>query len=80
MLEIALAGAFGGLVKSLIEGGHKLAVPVFKDGYFYLGFLGNVVIGAIVAYFLSVDNVSGFTAGVTSSFIIEGLTERAKKK
>ena len=59
VLWIVLGGAFGGLIKSIFDGEHKLAKPVFVGKYFYLGFLGNVVIGigtAIVgmAYFYSI--------------------------
>lgn len=78
VVEFAVAGALGGLVKSLIEGGHKLAMPKFEGGYLYIGFLGNIIIGAIVAYFLSKDMVYAFTSGVASNFVIEGIIERLK--
>ena len=80
VLDILIAGAAGGLIKTLLEGGHKLAAPKFEEGYLYLGFLGNVLIGAVVAYFLAGDTISAFTAGITSNFIIEGFIERAKTR
>lgn len=45
VLWIVLGGAFGGLIKALFDGEHKLAKPQFVGKYFYLGFLANVVIG-----------------------------------
>lgn len=45
ILWIVLGGAFGGLIKALFDGEHKLAKPQFVGKYFYLGFLANVVIG-----------------------------------
>ena len=79
--DIIIAGAVGGLVKALHEGKNKIAYPQFEENYFYLGFLGHIVIGAAVAYFLvNNDPASAFTAGVTSNFIIEALVERTKKK
>ena len=44
-LWIIIGGAFGGLIKSLIDGEHKLMTPVFVGKYFYMGFLANVLIG-----------------------------------
>ncbi|AZR74443.1 hypothetical protein BBF96_14235 [Anoxybacter fermentans] len=61
ILWIILGGAFGGLIKAIFDGEHKLAKPVFKGRYFYLGFLGNIIIGIGTAllgmgYFLSMIN------------------------
>lgn len=62
VLWIILGGAFGGLIKAIFDGEHQLAKPVFVGNYFYLGFLGNIIIGigaAIVglSYFYSIMNV-----------------------
>lgn len=61
VLWIVLGGAFGGLIKSLFDGEHQLAKPVFVGKYFYLGFLGNIIIGIGTAilglsYFYSIMN------------------------
>lgn len=61
ILWILIGGAFGGLIKSLIDGEHKLMKPVFVGKYFYMGFLANVLIGigtAIIGmgYLLNVLN------------------------
>lgn len=58
ILWIVLGGAFGGLIKVLFDGEHKLAKPVFVGNYFYLGFIGNMLIGISAAilgisYFIS---------------------------
>lgn len=45
LLWIIIGGAFGGLLKALLDGEHKLAKPTFKGQFFYLGFLGNVFFG-----------------------------------
>ncbi len=59
VLWIVLGGAFGGFIKAIFDGEHKLMAPTFKGKYFYMGFLANLVIGigsAIVGigYLLSV--------------------------
>ncbi len=84
-LTIAIAGAAGGFVKSLVEQNGKVVLPyieVSKDKeekvskYVHLGFLFNVIIGAIVAYYTMTETIAGFTTGVTAAFFIEKLLER----
>lgn len=71
ILWIVFGGAFGGLVKALFDGEHKLMKPVFKGRYFYMGFIGNLIVGigsAIVGigYLFRVNNL-----GATNFSILE---------
>lgn len=68
LLWIILGGAFGALIKVIFDGEHKLATPVFTKGYFYLGFIGNMIIGAASA----IIGVSFFISSVSSGSI-EGM-------
>ncbi|MCK4259961.1 MAG: DUF4257 domain-containing protein [Halanaerobiales bacterium] len=60
ILWIVLGGAFGGLLKAIFDGEHKLAKPIFIGKYFYLGFLGNVFIG-IGAAIIGMNYLSSIT-------------------
>ena len=84
-LLIAIAGAAGGLIKSLVEQNGKVLIPsieISKDAngatskYIHLGFLFNVILGAIVSFYTMTTPLSAFTAGVSSAFFAEKLIER----
>ncbi len=82
-LAIALlfAGAAGGFIKSLVEQKGAVMLPTIEttaDGakYVHLGFIGNVALGAVVAFYTASEPTSAFTAGLTASFIAEKLIER----
>lgn len=83
-LTIAIAGAAGGFVKSLVEQNGKVVLPYVektesngeKNKYLHLGFLLNLILGAIVSYYTMADTITGFTTGVTSAFFVEKLLER----
>lgn len=85
MLIVAIAGAAGGLVKSLVEQNGKVALPKIEEGtdekgdktkYVHLGAITNIVLGAIVAFYTMQDPLAGFTAGITAVFAVEKLLER----
>ena len=87
ILWIIIGGAFGGLIKALFDGEHKLMKPIFKGRYFYMGFLGNLIIGigtAIVGigYIFRLDLealellATSIAFGIASNSIIEGVVER----
>ncbi len=87
-LELAIAGGIGGLVKSLLEGNGRVALPsleTVKDAanqtvnYVHLGFLVNVVLGTAIAYFTTTDIMGAFTAGMASAFVAEKASEVVMK-
>lgn len=84
LLQFAVAGALGGLCKSLVEQKGRVLLPKVvterdqsgqESKYVHLGFAVNVIIGAIVSYYISVDPVGAFTEGVAAVFAIEKLIE-----
>ncbi len=84
MIELAIAGGMGGLLKSLLEGNGRIALPgleVVKDmtgkdvHYVHLGFVANVLLGIGIAYFTTTDLVGAFTAGMASAFLAEKASE-----
>ncbi len=88
MIELAIAGGIGGLVKSLLEGKGRVALPSFEKvtdaanqtvSYVHLGFLVNVVLGTAVAYFTTTDIMGAFTAGMATAFFAEKASELAVK-
>ena len=60
-LQLILAGSVGALAKDLVVDG-SVQLPFLKDGKWYLGFLGGMIIGAFVGYI--VDN-SPLTAALS---------------
>lgn len=92
ILWIILGGAFGGLIKALFDGEHKLMKPVYKGRYFYMGFVGNLIIGigsAIVGIgylFRLYDGpislelldllATSIAFGIASNSVIEGVVEK----
>ena len=80
MIEIAIAGAAGGFVKSLVEQQGRVLLPKIEETegnkYVHLGALTNMALGLIVAFYMAGDPSAAFTAGITSAFIVEKLLER----
>lgn len=87
MIEIAIAGAFGGLLKSILESKGRVILPYIefvkdKDNnsvpYVYLGFVSNMLLGAFISYYTMPNIASAFTTGISSSFLIEKAVESDK--
>lgn len=80
MIEIAIAGAAGGFVKSLVEQKGAVILPKIEETegnkYVHLGALTNMALGLIVAFYMTTEPLSAFTMGITSAFIVEKLLER----
>jgi len=87
IIIFAIAGAFGGFVRTIITGKGIIMLPGkdVKKGHTFinLGFLAPVVIGIgagiIAPYSLGVDAVISFLAGYSGSDIIENAVERYLK-
>lgn len=84
MIEIAIAGAFGGLVKSILENKGRVILPyieIIKDKnnnsvpYVHLGFISNMLLGAFISYYTMPNIASAFTTGISSAFLSEKLIE-----
>lgn len=80
MIEIAIAGAAGGFVKSLVEQKGAVVLPKVEetDGtkYVHLGAIANIALGLIVASYTAIDPTAAFTASITAAFFAEKLLER----
>ncbi len=83
IIVIALAGAVGGLIKSLVEQKGAVALPCIEtheDGtkYIHLGGITNLLIGGAMAVLLATGPVAALFYGIASAFIAEKILERAK--
>jgi hypothetical protein len=80
VLIYALAGGFGGLVRSIITGEGVIALPKVHEGRVDLGVLASVIIGVfagvIAPYSLGVDGVIAALAGYAGADFIENALER----
>lgn len=80
---IAVAGAFGGLLKSLVEQKGAVALPrieITQDGtkYVHLGGVANLIVGTVVALLISTTPITALSAGIASAFLAERIIEEAK--
>jgi len=80
VLIYALAGGFGGLVRSVITGEGVIVLPKVHEGRVDLGILTSVIIGMfagmIAPYSLGVDGVIAALAGYAGADFIENALER----
>ena len=78
-IGLAIAGAAGGFVKSLVEQKGRVILPAIEvaEGtkYIHLGAIANMILGLIVAFYTAQDPASAFTAGITAAFFAEKLLE-----
>jgi len=72
ILIFFLTGAFGALVKDLIED-NTLELPKKIDGRFSLGFLGGMVTGGTVGVLIDQNPATSFAYGFMGTSIIENL-------
>lgn len=71
-LILLVMGALGALVKDIFKD-NCLVLPKVKEGKFYMGFLGGIIIGAIAGYVVDNDPITAFLGGYTGYQIIETL-------
>lgn len=84
IILIAIAGAIGGLAKSLLEQKGAIALPgieISQDGtrYVHLGGITNLIIGAVAAIATVTTPIPGIFAGISSAFILEKMIEKVSK-
>lgn len=77
LLIMGLAGAFGSLVKDCVEDG-KIQVPYFKDGYFFVGFVGGMIVGAFVGAVVDNNIIAAALGGYTGTSAIQHLLYKTK--
>lgn len=80
LLILFAAGAFGSLLKDILEDGN-LQLPFVKDGKLALGFLGGILIGGAAGYFIDGSVLTAAMAGYAGKSVIESLlTPKADAK
>lgn len=83
IIIIAIAGAVGGLLKSLVEQKGAVALPKIEETngtkYVHLGGIANLIVGATIAVLTAITPISALLAGISSAFIAEKLLERSKE-
>lgn len=78
VIQLVISGAIGGFAKSIVEQKGRIVLPGHEEGtqYFHLGFLANVLLGAIVAFYMATNAVTAFTSGIAAAFIVEKFIEQ----
>ncbi len=78
VIQLAISGAIGGFAKSLVEQNGRIALPKREKGteYVHLGFVANVALGAIVAFYMATNSATAFTSGIAAAFIVEKFIEK----
>ncbi len=78
VIQLVISGAIGGFSKSLVEQNGRIVLPGREKGtkYVHLGFLANVLLGAIVAFYMATNSVTAFTSGIAAAFVIEKFIEK----
>ena len=74
-----LAGAAGALSKDIFKD-NKLVMPKFEDGSLVLGFIGGIVIGGVVGFYVDGSFQTAFLAGFTGYQLLEALLPKNDKK
>lgn len=72
ILTVALGGAFGSLVKDIVNDG-CIEMPDLKEQKLYLGFIGGAIIGAFVGVVIDGTFITALMAGFTGSSVITKL-------
>lgn len=67
-----IAGACGALVKDILQD-NRLKLPQKINGDFSLGFLGGMITGGVIGYFIDGNPSTAFLAGYTGTAVFENL-------
>lgn len=81
VIDLAIAGALGGFAKSLAETNGRISLPGIEEAsdktkYLHLGFLTNVLLGAIVSAYMAASLFTAFTTGIAAAFVVEKFIEK----
>lgn len=69
---ILAAGAFGALVKDLVQDG-TLTLPKKENGAIALGFIGGMIVGAFVGYVVDGQPLTAALGGYAGSSLLTNL-------
>lgn len=72
-------GAAGALCRDIFRDG-KLMLPKFVDGSLCLGFIGGILIGGFVGYFVDQNPQTAFFSGFTGYQILESLMPKQERE
>ena len=70
-----VAGALGAFIKDVVED-EKIKIPCKINGYLSLGFIGSMIIGALIGYIDDGSFLTAFMAGYCALSIEQALTHR----
>jgi hypothetical protein len=73
------AGAVGAFCKDVFQD-NKLVLPRIKDGEFFLGFIGGMVIGGLAGIYTDHSFITALFSGFTGASILPSLTAQAVVK
>jgi len=79
ILLILLCGFLGGLAKDLAKG-YFLSLPKIVEGQLYLGTIGSMLLGAIIAFIVDNNPVTAFSSALAAPYIIEEMLSTIKDK
>ncbi len=71
------AGALGAFAKDCVQD-NKIRLPFLKDGYFDLGFVGAILVGAFVGFIVDHDPLSAALGGYVGISVIENILPNQK--
>ncbi len=72
VLLLLVAGGFGALCKDIVSC-NKLQLPFLKDGYWNMGFVGAVIVGAFVGFAVDHDPLTAALGGYVGIHILDNI-------
>ena len=72
IIYFLIAGAVGGLLSDILKD-NSLEMPKVRQGQFYLGFIGPLIIGAVVGAYIDGTILMAFLGGFAGKAIIQNL-------
>jgi len=74
-ITLIISGSTGALIKDIADN-NSLNMPTLKNGVLRLGFLGAVIVGAALGYFIDNSPITAFLAGYAGVEVIDRLLAR----
>jgi hypothetical protein len=76
LLVFAIVGALGAIISDMIGDGY-LELPKVSQGKFYPGFIGGLIIGAVVGYLVDQNLLISFSIGYIGKEGIDFIIKKA---